>query len=68
MKKYHFVRRGPFENQWSDVEEPDKDPIVAAMNAVDTNYLQYSVTNVEQRKRGQMRYFRERVFVEEAAT
>ena len=62
---YRFIRRAPFENDWSDVEEPDNDPIVTAMNAVDTNYLQYSVTNTDIRKRGQMRYFREHVWVED---
>lgn len=60
----HFVRRLPSDKEWSTVDNPDDDPIVAAMNAVGTNYLQYTVggTNHDVGKRGQVRYFREKVY------
>lgn len=64
---HRFLRRAPFDKDWSDVDDVDNDPICQAMNAVNTNYLQYTVPveQAEPRKRGQMRYFRESVYVNE---
>lgn len=58
----NFMRREPFGKDWEPVVDPDTDPIVIAMKAVDTNYLQYTLTNAPMGKRGQVRYFRERVY------
>lgn len=58
----NFLRREPFGSEWVPVEDPDNDPIVTAMKAVDTNYMQYALTDVPIGKRGQVRYFRERIY------
>lgn len=64
--KHNFMKREPGGTEWEPVEDMT-DPVVVCMTALDTNYLQYTVSDAQRGagKRGQVRWFRERVYADE---